>query len=113
MQTEGSGTEGGRGPATWDGFIQDNIAGLDIAVDSYHRYKVHVILMDLVKLVLLFFPCNNQMLNLTCCSWNHSTTHLICKIVVSATFLDKVSNNTKYSIIVICTIKFIARGRDV
>ncbi|KAL8097661.1 hypothetical protein AgCh_030688 [Apium graveolens] len=45
FQTEGSGTEGGRGPATWDGFIQDNIEGLDIAVDSYHRYKEDVQLL--------------------------------------------------------------------
>lgn len=45
FQTEGSGTEGGRGPATWDGFIQDNIAGLDIAVDSYNRYKEDVQLL--------------------------------------------------------------------
>lgn len=45
FQTEGSGTEGGRGPSTWDGFIQDDIAGLDIAVDSYHRYKEDVQLL--------------------------------------------------------------------
>ena len=41
MQTEGSGTEGGRGPATWDDYIQDTtVDGTEIAVDSYNRYKV-------------------------------------------------------------------------
>ena len=40
VQTEGDGTEGGRGPSTWDGFIQDGVGDKDIAVDSYHRYKV-------------------------------------------------------------------------
>lgn len=45
IQTEGSGTEGGRGPSTWDGFIQDGTGGTDIAVDSYHRYKEDVQLL--------------------------------------------------------------------
>ena len=40
VQTEGDGTEGGRGPSTWDGFIQDGVGDKDTAVDSYHRYKV-------------------------------------------------------------------------
>jgi beta-glucosidase/6-phospho-beta-glucosidase/beta-galactosidase len=40
VQTEGAGTEGGRGPSTWDRFIQDDVGDKDIAVDSYNRYKV-------------------------------------------------------------------------
>ncbi|PRQ54195.1 putative beta-glucosidase [Rosa chinensis] len=46
FQTEGSGTEGGRGPATWDTYIQDNaLDGTEIAVDSYNRYKDDVQLL--------------------------------------------------------------------
>lgn len=41
LQTEGCGTEGGRGPATWDEYIQDGTPPIKIAVDSYHRYKVY------------------------------------------------------------------------
>ncbi|KAK1399480.1 Beta-glucosidase 24 [Heracleum sosnowskyi] len=44
-QTEGSGTEGGRGPSIVDGYIQDDIVGLDMAADSYHRYKEDVQLL--------------------------------------------------------------------
>ena len=43
MQTEGAGDEGGRGPSTWDRFIQDGVGERDIAVDSYNRYKVCVL----------------------------------------------------------------------
>ena len=42
VQTEGAGDEGGRGPSTWDRFIQDGVGDMDIAVDSYYRYKVYV-----------------------------------------------------------------------
>ncbi|KAA8530122.1 hypothetical protein F0562_004831 [Nyssa sinensis] len=45
IQTEGAGDEGGRGPSTWDSFIQDGLGGRDIAVDSYHRYKEDVQLL--------------------------------------------------------------------
>ncbi|KAK9925477.1 hypothetical protein M0R45_033801 [Rubus argutus] len=46
FQTEGSGTEGGRGPATWDSYIQDDTTdGTDIAIDSYNRYKEDVQLL--------------------------------------------------------------------
>ncbi|KAM5581944.1 hypothetical protein ABKV19_010924 [Rosa sericea] len=46
FQTEGSGTEGGRGPATWDSYIQDDaVDGTEIAVDSYNRYKDDVQLL--------------------------------------------------------------------
>ncbi|XP_004305923.1 PREDICTED: beta-glucosidase 29-like [Fragaria vesca subsp. vesca] len=46
FQTEGSGTEGGRGPATWDSYIQDaTVDGTEIAVDSYNRYKDDVQLL--------------------------------------------------------------------
>ncbi|GMY13145.1 beta-glucosidase 13-like [Fagus crenata] len=45
LQTEGAGTEGGRGPSTWDRFIQDDVGDKDIAVDSYHRYKEDVQLL--------------------------------------------------------------------
>ncbi|XP_050380591.1 beta-glucosidase 24-like [Argentina anserina] len=46
FQTEGSGTEGGRGPATWDSYIQDTtVNGTEIAVDSYNRYKDDVQLL--------------------------------------------------------------------
>ena len=43
VQTEGAGDEGGRGPSTWDRFIQDGVGERDIAVDSYNRYKVCVL----------------------------------------------------------------------
>ncbi|XP_030953642.1 beta-glucosidase 13-like [Quercus lobata] len=39
FQTEGKGDEGGRGPATWDSYIQDDDGITDYAVDSYNRYK--------------------------------------------------------------------------
>ncbi|KAK7849444.1 furostanol glycoside 26-o-beta-glucosidase [Quercus suber] len=39
LQTEGAGDEGGRGPSTWDRFIQNGVGDKDIAVDSYNRYK--------------------------------------------------------------------------
>ncbi|KAL4653165.1 hypothetical protein ACB092_01G283300 [Castanea dentata] len=42
LQTEGAGDEGGRGPSTWDQFIQDGVGDKDIAVDSYNRYKEDV-----------------------------------------------------------------------
>ena len=42
VQTEGAGDEGGRGPSTWDRFIQDGVGERDIAVDSYNQYKVCV-----------------------------------------------------------------------
>ncbi|KAL6139458.1 hypothetical protein ACLB2K_057762 [Fragaria x ananassa] len=45
LQTEGCGTEGGRGPATWDRYIQDGTPSIKIAVDSYHRYKEDVQLL--------------------------------------------------------------------
>lgn len=45
IQTEGAGDEGGRGPSTWDSFIQDGSGHRDIAVDSYHRYKDDVQLL--------------------------------------------------------------------
>ncbi|XP_050382054.1 cyanogenic beta-glucosidase-like [Argentina anserina] len=45
LQTEGSGTEGGRGPSTWDSYIQDSTPGIKFAVDSYHRYKEDVQLL--------------------------------------------------------------------
>ncbi|XP_004303997.1 PREDICTED: beta-glucosidase 13-like [Fragaria vesca subsp. vesca] len=45
LQTEGCGTEGGRGPATWDEYIQDGTPPIKIAVDSYHRYKEDVQLL--------------------------------------------------------------------
>nr|KYP68251.1 Non-cyanogenic beta-glucosidase [Cajanus cajan] len=45
-QYEGAANEGGRGPSIWDTFthkypgkIKDRASG-DVAVDSYHRYKV-------------------------------------------------------------------------
>ncbi|KAL3526314.1 hypothetical protein ACH5RR_010970 [Cinchona calisaya] len=45
LQTEGSGTEGGRGPSTWDSFIgADNKA-----VDSYNRYKEDVALLKKMR----------------------------------------------------------------
>ncbi|XP_030953644.1 beta-glucosidase 13-like [Quercus lobata] len=40
LQTEGAGDEGGRGPSTWDRFIQDGVGDKDIAVDSYNHYKL-------------------------------------------------------------------------
>ncbi|XP_059645352.1 beta-glucosidase 13-like isoform X2 [Cornus florida] len=43
--SEGAGDEGGRGPSTWDSFIQDGIGETDIAVDSYHRYPEDVQLL--------------------------------------------------------------------
>ncbi|XP_050256644.1 beta-glucosidase 13-like [Quercus robur] len=45
LQTEGAGDEGGRGPSTWDRFIQDGVGERDIAVDSYNRYKEDVQLL--------------------------------------------------------------------
>ncbi|KAM3713356.1 hypothetical protein ACJW31_01G249000 [Castanea mollissima] len=42
LQTEGAGDEGGRGPSTWDQFIQDGVGDKDIAVDSNNRYKEDV-----------------------------------------------------------------------
>ena len=42
VQTEGAGDEGGRGPSTWDRFIQDGVGDKDIAVDSYNHYKVYM-----------------------------------------------------------------------
>ncbi|KAK9921599.1 hypothetical protein M0R45_030103 [Rubus argutus] len=46
LQTEGSGTEGGRGPSTWDYKIQDDkTEGIDIATDSYNRYTEDVQLL--------------------------------------------------------------------
>ncbi|XP_050270857.1 beta-glucosidase 1-like [Quercus robur] len=42
FQTEGKGDEGGRGPATWDSYIQDDDGITDVAVDSYNRYKVYM-----------------------------------------------------------------------
>ncbi|XP_062010310.1 beta-glucosidase 13-like isoform X3 [Rosa rugosa] len=48
LQTEGSGTEGGRGPAIWDKYIQDGTPGTKIAVDSYHRYKEDVQLLKAI-----------------------------------------------------------------
>ena len=42
VQTEGKGDEGGRGPATWDSYIQDDDEITDVAVDSYNRYKVYM-----------------------------------------------------------------------
>lgn len=33
LKTEGAGDEGGRGPSTWDRFIQDGVGERDIAVD--------------------------------------------------------------------------------
>nr|POE53697.1 furostanol glycoside 26-o-beta-glucosidase [Quercus suber] len=45
LQTEGAGDEGGRGPSTWDRFIQDGVGEGDIAVDSYNRYKEDVQLL--------------------------------------------------------------------
>ncbi|CAO2829473.1 unnamed protein product [Amaranthus hypochondriacus] len=43
LQTEGGGTEGGRGPSTWDFMIQANKG--KIAVDSYNMYKEDVKLL--------------------------------------------------------------------
>ncbi|XP_050270876.1 beta-glucosidase 13-like isoform X2 [Quercus robur] len=45
LQTEGAGDEGGRGPSTWDRFIQDGVGDKDIAVDSYNHYKEDVQLL--------------------------------------------------------------------
>ncbi|XP_062010316.1 beta-glucosidase 24-like [Rosa rugosa] len=46
FQTEGSGTEGDRGPATWDTYIQDEtLNGTEIAVNSYNLYKDDVQLL--------------------------------------------------------------------
>uniref|UniRef100_A0A7N2KZK0 Uncharacterized protein n=1 Tax=Quercus lobata TaxID=97700 RepID=A0A7N2KZK0_QUELO len=42
FQTEGKGDKGGRGPATWDSYIQDDDGITDVAVDSYTRYKVYM-----------------------------------------------------------------------
>ncbi|KAI3944825.1 hypothetical protein MKW92_051922 [Papaver armeniacum] len=40
VQTEGSGSEGGRGPSTWDSFLQDfSVEGTEMATNSYHKYK--------------------------------------------------------------------------
>ncbi|KAI3908002.1 hypothetical protein MKW98_003647 [Papaver atlanticum] len=40
LQTEGSGSEGGRGPSTWDSFLQDfSVEGTEMATNSYHKYK--------------------------------------------------------------------------
>ncbi|KAM3713355.1 hypothetical protein ACJW31_01G248900 [Castanea mollissima] len=39
FQTEGKGDEGGRGPATWDSYIQDSDGITDYAVNSYYLYK--------------------------------------------------------------------------
>ncbi|KAI3981682.1 hypothetical protein MKX01_020625 [Papaver californicum] len=40
LQTEGSGSEGGRGPSTWDSFLQDfSVEGTETATNSYHKYK--------------------------------------------------------------------------
>lgn len=45
MQTEGAGDEGGRGPALGIGLykMELEIADMDIAVDSYYRYKVFML----------------------------------------------------------------------
>ncbi|OVA17552.1 Glycoside hydrolase [Macleaya cordata] len=46
LQTEGSGSEGGRGPSTWDSFLQDSsVAGTEQGTDSYHKYKEDVKLL--------------------------------------------------------------------
>uniref|UniRef100_A0A7N2KYB0 Beta-glucosidase n=1 Tax=Quercus lobata TaxID=97700 RepID=A0A7N2KYB0_QUELO len=37
FQTEGKGDEGGRGPVTWDSYIEDDDGITDVAVDSYNR----------------------------------------------------------------------------
>ena len=50
VQTEGAGDEGGRGPSTWDRFIQDGVGDKDIAVDSYYRYKVYMNIVTLLSI---------------------------------------------------------------
>ncbi|OVA17550.1 Glycoside hydrolase [Macleaya cordata] len=42
LQTEGSGTEGGRGPSTWDMFTKEKDGSVGYATDSYNKYKEDV-----------------------------------------------------------------------